>query len=89
MGQQAEGSQLSTDSVQNCLFQTRLVWAVEGEGRQVSHGKQSPDFQAHDRDKPFTNIPSDGFLLPRRTCLKPTEHHAYAARLENNQLNAK
>lgn len=39
-------------------------------------------------DKPFTNIPSDGFLLHRHACLKPTGHHAYAIRLENNQPKA-
>lgn len=40
-------------------------------------------------DKPFTNIPSDGFLLHRHACLKPPGHHAYAIRLENNQPKAK
>lgn len=59
-------------------------WWGQLRSQQISHRKQSPDFQIHDRDKRFTNILSDGFLLQTHT-FKAQWVPAEAASLENNQ----
>ena len=64
MGQQAEGSQLSTGSMQNCLFQAGLVWTVEGKSQHVSHGKH---FQVRDRQTLYKH--SKWWLSSTLTCM--------------------
>lgn len=94
LGQQPEGSQLRTLTVFE-IVSFKQDWCGKSRGKSASisgkesHRKQSPDFKVPDSDKLFINIPSDGFLLHRHRCLKPSGQHAYAPRLENNQPKTK
>lgn len=67
MGQQAEGSQQSPDSVQNHLFQAGLAWTVKRKSQHVSHGKH---FQVRDRQSLYKH--SKWWLSSTSTCMFKT-----------------